>query len=240
MFFNYNGAKIHYQQFGKQSTKATILLHGWGRSGEDFSSIISQFPERSFIVIDFPPFGESDKNIVGWSIFTYAQMVISLCDHLRITSIDLVGHSFGGRIALLLCAVNRAYVHSCILTGGAGMKPKRSLGFYIKVAKYKIKKRLGKDISSFGSADYLALSPEMRKTFVSIVSTHLEEYARTISTKTLLVWGENDTETPVYMAKRLNKLLKNSRLELLSGGGHFVFLDQPLSFYRLVKNFWEE
>lgn len=240
MFYYYNGTKVYYRQFGKPSSKATLLLHGWGRTGEDFETLISQFPERSFLVIDFPPFGQSEQDLQGWSIFTYAQMVISLCEHLRITSIDIVGHSFGGRIALLLCAVNRSYVHSCIITGGAGMKPKRKLSFYYKVAKYKLCKRFGKNLSNFGSSDYQLLSPEMRKTFVSIVQTHLDEYAKTITTPVLLVWGKDDKETPLYMAKRLNKYIKKSRLEVLDDCGHFAFLDRPLSFYGLVKQFWEE
>ena len=240
MFYYYNGTKVYYQRFGKPSRNTTLLLHGWGRTGEDFSKLISQFPQRSFLVVDFPPFGRSEKDLQGWSIFTYAQMVISLCEHLKITSIDILGHSFGGRIALLLCAVNRSYVHSCIITGGAGIKPKRNLNYYYKVAKFKLYKRFGKNINNFGSNDYQSLSPEMRKTFVNIVQTHLDDYAKTITTPVLLIWGKQDLETPLYMAKKLNKYIKKSRLEIIENCGHFCFLESSLSFYGIVKQFWEE
>lgn len=240
MYFNYNGTAIHYQQFGKPSSCPTLLLHGWGRSSEDFKGIVSHFSERNFIVIDFPPFGKSDSDIEGWTIFTYAQMVISLCEHLGITKFDVLGHSFGGRIAILLCAVNRAHVHSCILTGSAGMKPKRNLKYLVKICKYKIYKKLGKDTSAMGSADYKALSPQLKKTFVNIVQTNLEAFAKTIYTKTLLIWGKKDDQTPLYMAKRLEKYLKNCKLEFIENGGHFAFLEYPMQFYRHLKQFWEE
>ena len=59
-----------------------------------------------------------------------------------------------------------------------------------------------------GSKDYLALSSKMKKTFVNIVSTYLEKYAIHICVPTILFWGKKDKETPFYMAKRLNKLIK--------------------------------
>lgn len=90
-----------------------------------------------------------------------------------------------------------------------------------------------------GSSDYKALSPEMKETFKSIVNTFLEPYAKKMTVKTLIVWGNEDKETPLYMAKRLNRLIKNSRLLLLDGG-HFSFLDSPFVFYSEVNKFWEE
>lgn len=239
MFYSFNGVNVFYSLHGFPSFKATVLLHGWGRDSGDFEQLVNQFPDRYFLAIDFPPFGQSDEP-EGWSIFTYAQMVISLCEHLKITEIDLVGHSFGGRIAILLCAVNRSFVHSCILTGSAGIKPKRNFSYHYKVAKYKLLKRFDKDVSGFGSADYQALSSNMKKTFVGIVNTHLDAFAKTISTPTLLVYGENDCQTPLYMAKKLNKYIRNSRLEIIANGGHFAFKDCLMVFYSLVKRFWEK
>jgi len=240
MFYDYNGVKIHYQCFGEKGSEATLLLHGWGRSIDDFKTLASFFPNRFFIAIDFPPFGKSEKDIVGWSIFTYVQMVMSLCEHLKVKSAHVLGHSFGGRIAIILSAVECSFVRTCILIDSAGMKPKRNIKYRYKVFKYKLYKKFGKNISSFGSKDYLALSPELRKTFVNIVETHLEDYAKSISAKTLIIWGEKDEETPVYMANKLKRLIKNSQIKIIDNASHFSFLDCPLSCYRLIKNFWEE
>ncbi len=239
MFYNYNGTKIYYKLIGADLKRTVLLLHGWGRSHEDFDGLAELFSGRSFLAIDFPPFGKSAKDIEGWGIFTYAQMVMSLCEHLNIKSVDIVAHSFGGRVATILSAVECSFVHSCVLVGSAGMKPKRGIKYHCKVFKYKFCKKMGKNLQNQGSPDYQALSPEMKKTFVNVVETHLEEYAKQIKTKTLIVWGMEDKETPLYMAKRLNKLIKNSHLELLNGG-HFAFKENKYRFFNLVKKFWEE
>lgn len=239
MVYLYNGWQIHYQLW-QGTGRAVLLLHGWGRSMDDFNQLRRQFPERTFLAIDFPPFGKSDKNIQGWGIFTYVGMVMSLCEHLGIDSVDVVGHSFGGRVAIILSAVRCALVHSCILIDSAGIKPKRSLKFRLKKLKYKLYKKMGKNLQGFASADYLALPQNMKPTFSNIVETHLNNYAKASNSRTLIVWGGNDQETPPYMAKRLKKYIRKSRLEILSNAGHFCFLDCPLQFFALVKKFWEE
>ena len=239
MVYLYNGWGINYRLWQGQG-RAVLLLHGWGRTMADFDALRSHFPNRTFLAIDFPPFGESDKNIEGWGIFTYVGMVMSLCEHLGIDTADVVGHSFGGRIAIILSAVKCSLVHSCILIDSAGMKPKRGLKFRLKKVKYKLYKKMGKNLQGFASADWLALPQNMKSTFSNIVETHLESYAKASNARTLIIWGENDKETPMYMAKRLNKYISKSRLEVLGNAGHFSFLDCPLTFFALVKKFWEE
>lgn len=240
MVYLYNGKKVYYKFVNGQSRTPVLLLHGWGCDSSIFNSTIKFFPNKSFLVIDFPPFGKSDKTIFDWNIYTYVGMLMSLCDYLNIDKCDVVGHSFGGRIAVILSAVKRSLVHSCILVDSAGMKPRRNLKMRFKIIKYKINKKLGKSIVNMGSKDYLALPPSLRNTFLSIINTYLEDYARKMSVKTLIIWGENDKDTPLYMAKRLNKLIKNSQLKVISQAGHFAFLDRPLEFYKLVNSFWEE
>jgi len=239
MIYNYNGVGVYYEVRGNTSQRPIIFLHGWGRSGRDFEDVVSLFPERSFLLIDFPPFGESLQEPEGWSIYTYVGMLMSLCEHLKIYSADIIGHSFGGRIAIILSAVKRSLVHSCILVDSAGMKPRRSVKYKFNLVKYKLYKKLGMKKLRKGSADYERLSPSMKETFKSIVNTYLEDYARKMSIKTLIVWGNQDEETPIYMAKRLNKLIKNSQLKILDGG-HFSFMDCRLEFYAIMKEFLKE
>lgn len=238
MKFVYNGICVHYKLYGRKDSHATLLLHGWGSSGEVFNGFVGEFEDRFFIVPDFPPFGESKSIVCSWTIFSYASMVISLCEHLGIKSLDVVGHSFGGRIAILLASLKCIDVHTCILVDSAGMRPKFSLKGRFKVLKYKTLKMLGKNVENMGSSDYLALPPCMRGVFINVVNTYLEGYLSKIHAKTLIVWGDLDKETPIYMAKRLNRKIKNSSLVRLNGG-HFVFLDCPLAFYKAVRDFWE-
>ena len=240
MVWTYNGTKIFYKIFNKEKSLPVFLLHGWGMNGECFDKLIKSFPNKTFIVLDFPPFGKSGKNIEDWNLFSYAGMFMSLCEHLKIDKCDILGHSFGGRIAIVVCAVKSSLVHSCILVDSAGMKPKRTLKYHMQICKYKFFKKLGKDVSKFGSKDFQMLSPKMKKVFSNIVNLFLEDYAKKINCKTLIVWGKDDKETPLYMAKRLNKLVKNSGLEVIPNAGHFPFFDAPLKFYNLLEEFWED
>ena len=239
MVYKYNSVEIYYQTFNKNKSRPIFLLHGWGSNSEIFNNLIDNFPNKTFITIDFPPFGKSDKDIKGWNIFTYVGMFMSLCDHLKIESCDILGHSFGGRIAIITSAVKRSLVHSCILVDSAGIKPKRKLNYYIKLCQYKRAKKRGKDTSCYGSSDYKNLSPEMKETFKSVVNTYLDDYAKKMHVKTLIVWGRDDRETPMYMCKRLKNYIKGSQVKIIDKAGHFSFLDHPLLFYKILSGFLE-
>lgn len=239
MVFKFKGVEVFYRLEGEGNSRPLVLLHGWGRSGDDFNEFISFYPSHTFLIVDFPPFARSGKNLKDWNIYTYVSMLISLCDHLNIDSADFLGHSFGGRIAIILSCVKRSLVHSCILVDSAGMKPRRSLKYKLCLSIYKTKRKLGLNVKDRSSPDYKALSPAMKDTFKSIVNTNLENYAKHMRTCTLIVWGKEDQETPLYMAKRLNKLIKNSRLEIIDGG-HFAFMEYSLEFFSIVYQFLKE
>lgn len=240
MVFVYNNVKINYSCFGPPGEVPCLLLHGWGCSGRIFKDLIKKFPNRNFITVDFPPFGKSQKRVKDWNIFTYATMIMSLCEHLQISTCDVLGHSFGGRVAIVLSSLKKSLVRSCVLVDSAGLKPKRKADYYFKLYKYKILKKLGFYLPNAGSEDYKALSPDMKKIFVAVINQYLEEYCPLITAKTLIIYGKNDKETPLYMAKRLNKLIKNSKLVVLENAGHYSFLDSPLVFYKHLELFWEE
>ena len=239
MVYEYNGVSIYYRFFNKGKTTPIVLMHGWGVDSTIFDDLIGFFPDKTFLTIDFPPFGKSGKNVCDWNIFTYVGMFISLCENLNITKCDILSHSFGGRIAIIVSSINSSLVQSCIFVDSAGMKPRHSLKYHIKVLKYKFFKKHKKDVSNFGSSDYRALSPQHRKLFNRIVNEYLEVYAKEIKSKSLLIWGKCDTQTPLYMARRMKKLIKESKLLVLENCGHFPFIECRLEFYKAVSEFWE-
>lgn len=239
MFYNYNGTSIFYEQKRESEGVTNVFLHGWQRSGEDFREVIESQKITNYVLLDFPPFGKSE-NIKGWNIFTYVNMLISLLDYLKIKRVNLIGHSFGGRIAIIFTAIKREYVSRLILLDSAGMKPRKSLRRILKIHSYKLRKKLGFNVENFGSSDYRALSKEMKETFKSVVNTYLEEYAKQISSQTLIIYGENDKETPIYMAKKLNKLIVNSRLEIIRNSGHFCFVDNKIKVGKMIGSFLKE
>lgn len=237
MYFIFGDCKVFYRIHGKLADGVNVFLHGWGQSGECFDSAAGKLG-GSFVLVDFPPFGKSDEPH-GWNVYSYANMVISLCEHLKIKKCNLIGHSFGGRIAILIASLRPDLVGRLVLVGSAGMKPKRKISYYFNVFSYKLLKFFGYFPQNAGSSDYCLLSSNMKKTFVSIVETHLEEYCLQIEAPTSIVFGESDQETPVYMAERLNKLIKNSQLYIIEGAGHFVFIDREIAFVKIVKKFLE-
>ena len=240
MFYSYNGVSVYYKLKREGRGEMNVFLHGWQRSGKDFEELIKSHGIEDYLLIDFPPFGGSGQ-IIDWNMFTYVNMLISLIDYLKIERFNLIGHSFGGRVAIILSSLKREKVNKLVLIGSAGMKPKWSLKRALKVQEFKIKRRLGLDVSKFGSRDYLALSQEMREVFKTVVSTYLEDYAKQIECQTLIIYGEKDLETPVYMARRLKRLIKNSRLEIIKGAGHFCFIDSKIQVGKMINKFlWEE
>ncbi len=235
MIYVFNGVEIHYKLVGKKKGQTNVFLHGWGRNLKDFEKISSEFPNHNNVLIDLPPFGSSGK-ISGWSFFTYSNMLKCLLRHLKVEKCNLIGHSFGGRVAVFFASFEREMVDKLVLVSSAGIKPKRSLKFRFKLVKIKILKLLKKDVSRFSSKDYFNLDDDMKKTFISIVTTHLEDYAKFIEAETLIIYGENDAETPIYMANRFHKLIKNSRLVIMKDAGHFPFIERKLTFAeRLIK-----
>jgi len=236
MYFDYVGTKVHYKFSKRQNAQVLILLHGWGGSMDSFKQIEELKKHFKVLEVDFPPFGKSEEGR-DWSVFSYANMLISLCEKLKIEKCHILGHSFGGRIAILVGAIKKDLVEKIILVGCAGMKPKRNMAYFFKVANFKLQKRLGKDVSNFGSNDYRELSPNMKKTFSRIVNTHLEEYAKMLTQETLIVFGNEDKETPLYMGRRLNKLIKNSSLVVMKNCSHFCYAEKPYEFCSLAKKF---
>jgi len=242
MFITINNLNIHYQRFeGNPQAPTTLLLHGWGACGETMRGIFDNLKaqNKSVILVDIPPFGKSEKPSNDHNIHKFARLIKDFIIKLSLERINLIGHSFGGRISLILCAEqhDEFIVDKLVLTGGAGLKPKRTLNYHFRVCAYKLKKRLGLNTISSGSADYKALPDDFKSVFVRIVNTHLDSLLPQIQIPTLLIWGQNDLDTPLYMAKKLERGIKNSKLIILPNAGHYAFLDAPNIFYDLINAF---
>lgn len=234
---NFRDATIFYEFFDRKSEVVNVFLHGWGCDHQSLLFCQERLNKQSALFVDFPPFGRSSQHIKNWSIFTYANMVMSICQHLKIKKINIIGHSFGGRIGIILAVLCKNEVQKLVLVDSAGLKPKRSLKFYFKVLAYKIRRKLGLDVSKYGSVDFRALDSDMREIFKSIVSTHLDDFLPFITAPTLIIFGKDDKTTPVYMARKMKRKIKNSKLVLLEGAGHFSFVDRRLEFLSQLEKF---
>ena len=154
------------------------------------------------------------------------------------SDVTLIAHSFGARVAIKLAKEFGYFLDKLVIVDGAGIKPRRKLKYYYSIYKHKILKRL-KIVHSAGSADYKALPTAMKGTFINIVNEDLTPLLKFITLPTLIVWGENDRETPLYMAKKMHRLIANSGLVVLKNAGHFSYIDQYQKFIAVLGYFLE-
>ena len=214
MIFKFNNTEIFFSFKSRKSDVTNVFLHGWGCDHESFLFCEEFLKNDNLLFVDFPPFGKSGKPY-DWTIFTYANMLISLCEHLGLKHLNLIGHSFGGRVAILVSVLCKSQVKKVVLVDSAGLKPRRSITYWWRVYRFKLRRKLGWDVSKFGSCDYLALDEQMRKVFNNIVTMHLDDFLPYIKAETLVIFGKEDNVTPVYMARRLKKRIKNSMQQFL-------------------------
>lgn len=234
--------KINYIDNNKDA-EVVVFLHGWGGSSASFKTVAQKLSEFRIINIDFPGFGES-STCPNMDIYEYAESIYLLLSELDIKRCSIVAHSFGGRVAVILSALYDIEITHLVLTGSAGLKPRKSFLTWLKVKKYKamkwlVKKHLLKvsKLAKYGSEDYKSLSPEMKNIFVKVVNQHLDFLVPLIKNPVLLVWGEQDKSTPYNMAKRFTKLLPNSGLVTYSQSGHFAYLENINNFCEAVNYF---
>lgn len=212
-----------------------MYLHGWGASIELMTPIMIEGYLN--VMIDFFGHGGTPREDRELHLIDYVKSVEQLLDYLSIRHATVVGHSFGGRVAIRLSLLRPDLVDKLVLIDSAGVRPRFSLRRATRVLAYKLKRMLKLDVSRYGSTDYLALEGVDKKTFVNIVNEHLNKYLGLIDKPTLIIWGEKDVDTPMYMANILRKRIKNSGLVVLENEGHFGYIYQADRVRRVIKSF---
>lgn len=245
---NIKGIKLNYRQVGNGDPM--IIMHGWGCDSGAMAMFERVGAEHHTVYnLDLPGFGKSQEPSTPWTVEDYTRMLEAFVEAQGISAPILLGHSFGGRVAILYASRNE--VSKLILVDAAGVKPRRSLSYYIKVYSFKLARRIyplivgkekaGKKIEAMrskrGSDDYKSSSPVMRQVLVKAVNSDLKHVMPSITAPTLLIWGEEDTATPMRDARIMNKLIANSRLVSFAGAGHFSFVDNPYQVTAAVRRF---
>lgn len=230
---------INYIQYGKG--KDILLLHGWGQNIEMMKPLGDAFADRFRItIIDFPGFGKSEEPKEPWDIEKYNLMLEVFVKEVGIKKPIVIGHSFGGRVAIRYSARNP--IEKLVLFGSPCIRISEELPLSVKLLK-KLKtlpgmNSLGEYMKQYiGSRDYKAASPIMRQTLVDVVNEDLSKFAREIEEPTLLIWGEYDTEAPVNEAKELEKIMIDAALIILPGT-HYAYLENLSRVISILNNFF--
>lgn len=245
-----DGLRIHYTDSGEGSP--VLLLHGWGSSVDAWRGIIGQF-SGSFrmVAVDFPGFGGSDLPPEPWDVERYVRFTLRFMEAVGLKDPILFGHSFGGRIILKMVGTGRANPPKIVLIDSAGVKPRKTVKHRIKLYSFKTVKflltlpflrrhtagLLASARGYFGSSDYNSTPEALRRTFVLVVNEDLIPYLPSISAPTLLVWGENDTMTPLSDAKKMERYIPDAGLCVIKGAGHFSFAERPYEVHRILQSF---
>jgi pimeloyl-ACP methyl ester carboxylesterase len=216
-----------------------LALHGWGRRGNDFSAALDGI---SALAPDLPGFGASPVpgEVIGAD--AYADIVAGILDSFDRPPV-LVGHSFGGRVAVCLAAKHPDRVGSLVLTGvplirlATGRQP--ALGYrtvrWLNGIGLIPDERLERLRQARGSADYRAATGVMRDILVKVVNESYEGQLSRISGKVRLLWGSEDRDVPLSVAEAASAIISDCTLEVLPGVGHLVPTQAPAALRRAIE-----
>jgi pimeloyl-ACP methyl ester carboxylesterase len=219
-----------------------LALHGWGRRSGDYRLSLG---DMNALAVDLPGFGASPPPPIAMGAEGYARALEPLLGEFAIPPV-VVGHSFGGRVAVCLAAAYPDRVGDLILVGcpllrlrpspgpGAGYRLLRGLRRLHLLSDHRMEQIRNKR----GSADYRAASGVMRDVLVTVVNESYESQLKTLERRVLLLWGAEDREVPVAVAEEALRLIKRfggeAELEVLAGVGHQVPVQAPQALRRVV------
>lgn len=232
---------------------SVLLLHGWGGKIESMRMVAERLAPHGYNchLLDLPGFGRSALPADVWGVSDYARLVKCYLDHVNLKAVNLIGHSFGGRISIVLGANYPEYVSKIVLADSAGVMTPPSTGQKIRKLAFDIaysilslpllnklqqpfrlwvRNRYGsEDLRSAG-----ALEPIFRK----VIQEDLLPHAARIKAPTLLIWGDLDEDTPLWQGKKLEQIISDAGLVVFQGAGHFAYQERLADFVRIVDTFF--
>ena len=237
---------------GPATASPIVMLHGWGASSDLFAPHLPLLAEYRLLVPDFPGFGKTAEPPEAWAVGDYAQWLLDLLDQRGIQQAHFIGHSFGGRVAIKIAANHPERVAKLVLTGSAGIRPRRSLAYHARVRTFKFFKwvtrseylpealrRMAQARSEqLGSSDYQQSSGTLKGTFIRVVNEDLRDLLPQITAPTLLVWGSADHDTPLADGKLMEQLIPDAGLVVFDDAGHYAYLEQSARFCTIVQHFF--
>lgn len=232
-----------------------LLLHGWGANITLYAGIIDVLSSGHRVIApDMPGFGRTPEPPGPWCVDDYVDFIIKFIGSFGFTKFSIVVHSFGGRVFFKLNSRQELpfVIEKAVLIDSAGILPKRSLKQRISLRCYKIARAvMSTKVLHFlypdavedmrrrrGSADYNSATPIMRATLVKVVNEDLEPLMHLVKCPTLLIWGNQDTATPLSDAERMRELIPDAGLVVCEGAGHFSYAEQAPKVHGALLSFF--
>ena len=242
-----DGLAIEYSDEGVGPV--ILMLHGWKDSLSTFNQLVKATSVKNRIIrVDLPGFGRSESPHGVWNLDDYVLFVNNFCEKLNVTPYAIVGHSFGGRIAIKGIASGILTPNKLVLIASAGVAKRRTFRnkVFVIVAKFgkmityvpplyfwrdQLRRKLYQSIGS----DYFEVG-SLKKTFLNIINEDLSLGAQKIYIPTLLIWGDKDNSTLPEEGVQLSKFIKNSKLEMIPSASHFVHQEYPEQVAKFISN----
>ena len=231
--YNQHTFDISYEILNHNEPIDLIILHGWGSNKELMKKSFAPYMDTfRHIYIDLPGFGKSTCS-VALETKDYARIVELFMIHLNASKDIILGHSFGGKVALLL------EPRVLVLVSSAGILVPKPLKLKVKIATYKLFKLFGltKFRSLFVAEDAKSLNEPMYQTFKNVVNEDFSDDFKSSDAKTLLCWGDKDTATPISTTHTMQKLLSYSTLKVYDGD-HYFFMKYAKEVSQEIENFF--
>ena len=234
--------------------QSLIWLHGWGMEHASLKRLAGLFSRtHKSVLYDQPGFGRTPKLPDGVGTEEYADDLARELENIPGAPHILIGHSFGGRVAIQMAARRPSLVKAIVLIGGAGLQRRRSLKFKLRAYVLKNIGRLARFsdqlfgtrlrdayVERFGSADYKNAGP-LRPTFVRVVNEDLSQPAKSLRCPALLLYGSDDTEAPPEIGRRFENLMPIARFVEVRGFDHWDILGRgAYQCEALIRTFLED
>lgn len=227
-----------------------LILPGWKLSGALYDGLVSEFKKNGYkaFVLDLPGFGNVPVDVDSFTLDDYVGFVNAFMKSQKINKAILLGHSFGGRLAIKFAYSYPGKVEKLILTGVpiirtmtlkkriaslAAFLGKRVLAIFPEPFQDFFRKIL---YFSIGEWDYYK-SEKLRNIFLRVINEDLVDYVKKLSIPILLAWGENDTITTVTDVEKIKKLRHGIESAIVSRGRHRLPIEDPETFVRICQTF---
>jgi len=226
-----------------------LILHGWGSRSERWERVAELLTENGIkvIILDLPGFGNSQRPSKVWGLDDYCEFIQEFVKFLNLEKFYLLGHSFGGALAVKCALAFPEKIDKLFLVGAACFRKKalRKKLFYIIAKVFKIFSFLPcyscvrKGFYKFivRKSDYPYTEGVMKDIYLKIIKEDLSDVLPQIQIPTTIIWGEKDKIKPVKEARSINDKIKNSKLEILPKGGHNLHSEMPEKLSKIISQF---
>lgn len=238
---------VHYEIQGQG--RVVLLLHGWGDSLKGLARLQRQLATQYQVVsLDLPGFGTTQSPAGDWDLDDYGKFLNAFLVKVAVAPYAVIGHSNGGALAIRAIALKLLQPEKLVLLAAAGIRSGNSGKRLLLKAVAKTGKaatvvlpkatraKLRQKLYGAAGSDLLVVE-HMQATFKKTVRQDVQADATELQLATLLLYASADTAIPLADGHKYHGLIKNSRLVIIDGAGHFLHLEQPARVYKAIEEF---